>query len=368
MTTIRDLITVLEQWAPPAYQESYDNAGLLTGDLAQAVTGVLVTLDTTEAVVDEAIAAGCNIIVAHHPILFKGLKSLTGKTYVERTLLKAIRANVAIYAAHTNLDHVRTGVNAEIADRLGLVNTQVLAPKMGLVSKLVIYIPTADTPVLLNTLFAAGAGQIGFYDHCSFRIGGTGTFRPLTGANPALGQIGLDETVAEDRLEVVLPTHLVRPVLAAMHRAHPYELPAYDLYALQNENPEVGAGLIGRLSEPMPATAFLAHLQSVMYLPLIRHTALPERLVARVAVCGGAGSFLLPDARRAGADAFVTADYKYHEFFDADGQLMICDIGHYESEVFTKDRIARYLSGKFLNFAVILSKTNTNPIYYFVNE
>jgi dinuclear metal center YbgI/SA1388 family protein len=365
-TILRDLIAVLEAWSPPAYQESYDNAGLLVGDPNQPVTGVLVTLDSTEAVVDEAIAAGCNVIVAHHPILFKGLKSLTGKTYVERTLLKAIRANVAIYAAHTNLDHVRTGVNAEIADRLGLLQTEILAPKAGLLSKLVVYVPVTHTPAVLDALFAAGAGQIGAYDRCSFRVGGSGTFRPLTGARPAIGQVGQDETVTEDRLEVLLPSHLARPMVAALRRAHPYEVPAYDLYTLQNEHADVGAGLVGHLPEPLAETEFLTWLKSAMHLPLIRHTNPTGRLVAQVAVCGGAGSFLLPDARRTGADAFVTADYKYHEFFDADGQLLICDIGHYESEVFTKDRVGRYLSEKFVSFAVILSKINTNPVHYFV--
>ncbi len=365
-TLLSDLIAFLEQWAHPAYQESYDNARLLVGDPAQPITGVLVTLDSTEAVVDEAIALGCNVIVTHHPILFKGLKSLTGQTYVERTLLKAIRANVAIYAIHTNLDHVRTGVNAEIADRLGLLQTRVLAPKTGLLSKLVVYVPVANTAAVLDALFAAGAGQIGAYDHCSFRVGGTATFRPLTGANPVIGQVGVDESVAEHRLEVIFPTHLTRPLVAAMRRTHPYEVPAHDLYPLQNENPDIGAGLVGRLPEPMSAHVFLRWLCSAMQLPLIRHTALTDKPITTIAVCGGAGSFLLADAKRAGADVFVTADYKYHEFFDADGQLLICDIGHYESEVFTKDRIVRYLSGKFLNFAVISSKTNTNPVHYFV--
>jgi dinuclear metal center YbgI/SA1388 family protein len=365
-TPLRTLIAALDAWAAPAFQESYDNAGLLVGSPDQPITGVLVSLDATEAVVDEAVARGCNVIVAHHPIIFKGLKKITGRTYVERTVIKAIKQDVAIFAAHTNLDHVRTGVNAHIAERIGLQNTRVLAPKTGTLSKLVVFVPTTHTQAVLNALHEAGAGQIGNYDRCSFRVGGTGTFRPLSGANPVIGQVNQDELVVEDRVEVIFSTHRERAMLAAMRQAHPYEEVAHDLYALANENPDVGAGMIGTLPEPLAETDFLIHLKQTMQLPLIRHTAWLGRRVARVAVCGGAGSFLLPDALRAGADAFVTADYKYHEFFDADGQTMICDIGHYESEVFTKALIARYLSGKFANFAILLSDTVTNPVNYFI--
>lgn len=368
MTTplIRDLIRYLDAWAPPAYQEAYDNAGLLVGDPNRPVTGVLVSLDATEAIVDEAIAHGCNVIVAHHPIVFKGLKKLNGKNYVERTVIKAIRHDIAIFAAHTNLDNVAGGVNYHIASRLGLQHVQILAPKAQTLSKLVVYVPEANLPNVLTAVYEAGAGHIANYDHCSFRVGGTGTFRPLSGAKPVVGDLLIDETVTEQRLEVILPTYLEGKVVRAMQQAHSYEVPAYDLYALNNTNQTVGSGAIGDLPEAMDEHTWLVHLKSSMKATVIRHTALRNQPVRRVAVCGGAGSFLLSDAVRAGADAFVTADYKYHEFFDADGRTVICDIGHYESEVFTKDLIAQHLREKFTTFAVILAGTNTNPVQYFL--
>lgn len=363
---IRDLAAYLDAFAPPTYQESYDNAGLIVGDPNAAINGVLVSLDTTEAVVEEAIAKGCNVIVAHHPIVFKGLKKLNGKNYVERTVIKALKNDVAIFAAHTNLDNVAGGVNYHIAGRLGLQNVEILAPKAGTLSKLVVYTPEADLDAVLSALYAVGAGQIGQYDHCSFRVGGTGTFRPLDTANPVVGSVGRDETVAELRLEVLLPTYLEGAAVQAMKKAHSYEVPAYDLYALSNTNQTVGSGAVGDLPEPMNERDWLAYLKRHMNATVIRHTPFRNKSVRRVAVCGGAGSFLLSNALRAGADVFVTADYKYHEFFDAEGRLVICDIGHYESEVFTKELIQQHLAQKFTTFAVILSEIDTNPVSYYV--
>lgn len=365
MTTIRTVTACLEAWAPLAYQESYDNAGLIVGDPSTPVTGVLVTLDATEAVIDEAIARGCNLVVAHHPIVFKGLKKFNGRTYVERTVIKAIKNDVAIYASHTNLDNVTGGVNFKIAQKLSLRDTRILSPKAQTLTKLSVYIPVGDTEALLQALYAAGAGQIGNYEHCSFRVEGTGTFKPLDGANPVIGQVGTDEAVREHKVEVIFPSHLEGAIVSAMKKAHPYEEVAHDLYPVLNVNGEVGSGAIGELPEAMSGPDFLAYLKQQMQVTVIRHTALPAKPIRRVAVCGGAGGFLLPNAIRAGADVLVTADYKYHEFFDADQQIMICDIGHYESEVFTKELIQHYLSKHFTNFAVILSETVTNPIQYY---
>ncbi|QDK81339.1 Nif3-like dinuclear metal center hexameric protein [Spirosoma sp. KCTC 42546] len=365
MTTIRHLTSYLESVAPLAYQESYDNSGLIVGDPSTEITGVLVTLDTTEAVVDEAIAKGCNVIVAHHPIVFKGLKKLNGKTYVERTIIKAIKHDVAIYAAHTNLDNVTGGVNFKIAEKLKLQNVRVLAPKIQVLTKLVTFVPVADTQRVLDALYAAGAGQLGDYKNCSFRVGGTGTFQPGEGAQPAIGTVGEYHEEAENRIEVILPTYLQGQLLAGLRQAHPYEEVAYYLTPLDNQNQEVGSGAVGELAEPMDSSLWLSYLKEQMQLNLIRYTPLPDHPIKRVAVCGGVGSFLLPDALRVGADVFVTADYKYHEFFDADGRISICDIGHYESEVFTKELICGHLAKKFTTFAVILSETDTNPVRYF---
>ncbi|MFN8345388.1 MAG: Nif3-like dinuclear metal center hexameric protein [Spirosomataceae bacterium] len=366
MPQIKEITDFLEAIAPLSYQESYDNAGLITGNARTDVTGVLVTLDATEAVIEEALAKGCNLVVAHHPIVFKGLKKLNGRNYVERTVIKAIKNDVAIYATHTNLDHVVGGVNFMIAERLGLQQVRILAPKTGILMKLVSFVPTDVTDDVLNALYEAGVGQIGHYDHCSFRVNGTGTFRPTQKAHPHIGTVNTDETVNENRIEVIFPAHLEHGVMAALRRAHPYEEVAHYLTFLQNQHQEVGAGAIGLLSSPLAPSAFLELLKHRMHTAVIRHTALIKESIQKVAVCGGAGSFLIHDALRAEADVFVTADYKYHEFFDADGQLIICDIGHYESEVFTKELLQRYLSKKFPNFATILSETITNPVNYYV--
>lgn len=366
MPTIRDLTHFMEQWAPLAYQESYDNSGLLVGDPSIEITGVLVTLDATEAVIDEAIAKGCNVIVAHHPIIFKGLKKLTGKNYVERTVIKAIKNDVALYAVHTNLDNVTGGVNFKIAQQLGLQNVQILASKAQTLTKLITFVPMADTQRVLDALHAAGAGQIGNYSHASFRVEGTGAYQAGAGANPAMGQIGEYHQEPEHRIEVILPTHRQERVLAALRQAHPYEEVAYDLILLDNQHGDVGAGAIGNLPEAITEIEFLTRLKTQMNVTLIRHTPFLNRPIRRVAVCGGVGSFLLDDAIRAGADVFVTADYKYHEFFDAEDRIVIADINHYESEQFTKQLIQERLSENFSTFAIILSETATNPVQYFL--
>ena len=365
MSKIVEVIAQLDQLAPPAYQESYDNSGLLVGDFNAKVSGILVCLDCTEAVVEEAIARQCNLIVAHHPIIFKGLKKLNGKNYVERTILKAIKNDVAIFAIHTNLDHVLGGVNSKIAEKLELQDVKILAPKSDTLLKLTVFVPLANAPFVLNALYAAGAGQIGNYSECSFSTTGTGTFKPNEVANPVLGQRGVLETVAENRIEVIFPSYLQHKIEAAMHAAHPYEEVAYYVSNLLNTNQNVGAGAIGNLEKPLSATEFLGFLKQKMNLKVVRHTNLTDNVIQKVAVCGGAGGFLLKDAISQKADAFVTADYKYHEFFDADNRLVLCDIGHYESEVYTKELLQDYLSDKFPNFATILCQTNTNPVNYY---
>ena len=364
MPQIQDITRYLETLAPRAYQESYDNTGLITGNPTQEVTGVLVSLDAIESVVDEAIERNCNLAVSHHPIVFRGLKSLTGKNYVERTVIKAIKHDIALYAIHTNLDSVYHGVNHKIADKIGLKNLHILAPKSQTLNKLTTFVPQEAAEAVLNALSEAGAGHIGHYKNCSFQVTGTGTFQPDEAAHPHIGEPGKLEHVTEQRIEVIFPAYQATQVLAALRAAHPYEEVAYYLHRLENENQEVGSGMIGELAQPIAGADFLALLKENMELQVIRHTALLPKKIQRVAVCGGAGSFLLPHALRQQADAFVTADFKYHEFFDADGQLVIADIGHYESEVFTKELIRDFLLKKFVNFAVHLAKTNTNPLFY----
>ncbi|MBC7920221.1 MAG: Nif3-like dinuclear metal center hexameric protein [Ferruginibacter sp.] len=364
MTSIRHLTDSLEQLAPPAYQEGYDNAGLLVGDSAAEAKGVLVSLDVTEAVVEEAVAKGCNLVVAHHPLIFRPLKKLTGATYVERTVVEAIRSGVAVYAAHTNLDHVAEGVNRRLSAVLGLEGVRILAPRKQTLRKLVSFVPVADTQRVLDALYEAGAGQVGHYRNCSFRSEGTGTFQPDQHANPYVGRAGVPEEVRENRIELLFPAHLENNVVRALRQSHPYEEVAYYLTALENDNQEVGAGMVGQLPEAMDERAFLLHLKAKLQLSCVRHTALLGRPVRTVAVGGGAGAFLLPDALRQGADALVTADLKYHDFFAAERAILVADVGHYESEVFTKNLLAEYLSEKFPNIAVVLSTTITNPVNY----
>lgn len=366
MTKIKEVIEYLEALAPTAYQENYDNARLITGNIDIEVSGVLITLDCIEAVVDEAIDKDCNFIIAHHPIVFVGLKSLTGKNYVERTVIKALKNDIAIYSVHTNLDNIHTGVNKKIADKIGLQNTTVLSPKTNTLQKLVTFVPKNDKQKVLEALYQAGAGDIGNYSNCSFSVTGTGTFKPNDAANPHIGSKNKPESVEEVRIELIYPAHLNHKVLSALNKNHPYEEVAYYVSALKNTNQEVGSGMIGELTTPMEPLGFFEHLKYRMNVSVIRHTSTTGfNTIKKVAVCGGAGSFLLDKAKALHADVFVSADFKYHEFFDADGDILIADIGHYESEAFTKELIHGYLSKKFTNFALNLSEITTNPIRYF---
>lgn len=363
---IAHLIQTLEHIAPPAYQESYDNAGLLTGSPQWECTGVLCTLDATEAVVLEAKARGCNLVVAHHPIVFRGLKKITGRDYVEKTIIAAIKHDIAIYAIHTNLDNVAHGVNARMADRLGLVNRAVLVPKSGLLMKLYTFVPVAQAEQVKNALFEAGAGHIGRYSECSFAVEGSGTFKAGEGTRPFVGEQGQRHTEKELKLEVIFPAQLQNRLVAALKQAHPYEEVAYDIISLSNDFEQVGSGLTGELPEPASEQQFLALLQSAFGLSVIRHTPLLGKTVKKIALCGGAGSFLTPAALAAGADVYVTADVKYHEFFDANDRLVIADIGHWESEQFTVDLLFDILLTKFPTFAVLKSEIATNPVRYFM--
>lgn len=365
MYTIKEVTQYIETIAPLALQESYDNAGLLVGDANKIVNKILITLDMTEAVIDEAKAAGCNLIVAHHPIIFKGLKKLTGSNYVERTVIKAIKEDIALYACHTNLDNVKHGVNTKIAEKLALHNLNILAPKQQQLAKLSVFVPVAEAENLKKSLFEAGAGQIGAYKNCAFESIGLGSFTPGEEAKPSIGENGKAETVEEKKVEVILPIHLKRQVLSAMHRAHPYEEVAYYLHQLENNYSEIGAGIIGELNSVMEEEEFLDYLKEKMQLQVLKHTPLRGKKVRRVAVCGGSGAFLIKNAIAANADFYVSADIKYHEYFDADGQLVIADIGHYESEIFTNELFYAILKEKFANIALHLGQTVTNPIKYY---
>ncbi len=363
---ISQIISVLEKKAPLAYQESYDNAGLIVGNKNMDCSGILCTLDVTSEIIQEAIQQNCNLIVAHHPIIFKGLSKINGVNEVERIVIDAIKNDIAIYAIHTNLDNVSGGVNSTIAEQLGLVNTRILAPKKNGLVKLVSFVPLDFAEKVKNALFEAGAGNIGEYSETSFSSEGIGSFKGSPNANPVIGQKGIRELVKEIRIEVILPTYLQSSVLFALKEAHPYEEVAYDFFPLNNENQLVGSGMIGDLPSAIASTEFLELLKAKFNLSVIKHSPIIAKKVQKIAFCGGSGSFLIPLAKAAKADFFVSADIKYHDFFEADKQMVIADIGHWESEQYTVDLVFAELTTKFPNFAVLKTANITNPVRYFL--
>jgi len=361
---VKEILTVLRDWAPESFQESYDNSGLIVGNPDSEVNKALVSLDCTEAVVDEALATGCSLIISHHPIVFSGLKRFNGSNYIERVVEKAIKNDICLYAIHTNLDNVNNGVNAKIMELIGVKNPRVLAPKKNMIKKLEFFSPKDATETVFDALCAAGAGEIGNYSGCSFRLDGEGTFRPEKGSNPVIGEQGVLTRQQEDRVEMVFPAHRQNAVLKALFDAHPYEEVAYQVLSLENIWQEVGSGMVGNLEQPEPVMDFLKRIKEVFGTGCVKYTQPHVKMVERVAVCGGSGSFLLGNAMGAKADVFITADYKYHQFFDAEKRIVIADIGHYESEKFTMQLISDYLSEKIPNFATCLTKSNTNPVHY----
>jgi len=362
--TVNEIAKVLEELAPLAHAEDFDNVGLLVGDPHMKVKGVLVTLDTLENVVDEAIQKKCNLIVSFHPIIFKGLKRLTGSNYVERVVQKAIVNNIAIYSMHTALDNSKMGVNAKICEVLGLKNPEILIPRAKSIKKLITYAPTADAESIKLALFQAGAGEIGKYSNCSYSLEGIGSFKAGDNANPTVGTIGEVHFEKEAQINVIYSFEKEKAILSALFDAHPYEEVAYEILTLENPNQDLGMGMIGNLDVEMDEKEFLLLVKQRMNASVVRHSQLLDKKVKRVAVLGGSGAFAIGAAKSAGADIYVSADFKYHDFYQAENQLVIADIGHFETEQFTKDLLVDYLTKKIPNFAVSLSESITNPIKY----
>ena len=363
---IKEITDLLESLAPPSLQENYDNAGLITGQSSWQCSGIICTLDATEEVVLEAVEKKCNLIVAHHPIIFSGLKKINGKNYVEKAIITAIKNDIAVYAIHTNLDNIIYGVNKKMAEVLGLINCRVLAPKENQLMKLCTFVPADHADKLRDAVFAAGAGNIGNYSECSFNASGEGTYKAGEGTNPFLGERGKRHTENEIKIEVMFPSWLQPDILKAMFAAHPYEEVAYDLIGLLNNFSQTGSGLIGELENEMSETDFLHHIKKSFNLSVIRHTPLIGKSVKSIALCGGAGSFLINKALAADADFYISADIKYHEFFDANGHMVIADIGHWESEQFTIDLLYELLKVKYPTFALHKTEIKTNPVSYFI--
>ncbi|MDR2692499.1 MAG: Nif3-like dinuclear metal center hexameric protein [Dysgonamonadaceae bacterium] len=361
---ISQIIAELEDYAPLSLQENFDNSGLQTGDVSVEVRGVLLCLDVTENVIDEAIKTDCNLVISHHPLLFKPLKKLTGTTYVERCVIKACKNDIVIYASHTNMDNAFGGVNYHLAGKIGLQSVQALSPKKDCLLKLITFVPKTQAETVRNALFDAGAGQIGNYDSCSFNASGSGTFRAGRNAHPHAGRIGEFHTEPEIRIETIVPVYKKSAILRALLSVHPYEEPVYDFYSLENEWVQVGSGIVGELPTPESEESFLQKLKTGFSLKILKHSPFTGKQIRKVALCGGSGAFLIPDAIACGADIFITGEAKYNDYYDVDNRILLAVIGHYESEVATKEIFYDIITKKITNFALHFSTVNTNPVIF----
>ncbi len=362
---LKDLCSYLDSVVPLSFQESYDNSGLQVGLADREISSALITLDVTEEVIDEAISHKCNVLVSHHPLIFNGIKSLTGKTFTERILYKAVKHDIAIYSAHTNLDVLSNGVSRKMAEKLGLEKITVLSPSNSMLLKLITYIPESHLDKVRNALFEAGAGVIGNYDQCGFAVSGTGSFRGNENTNPFLGEKGKIHFEKEIRFETILFSHLKDKVIRALLEVHPYEEVAFDLYVLENKNVEIGLGCVGNFPHPMSEDDLLKRVSLVFNAKGVRYSTLTGKPMRKIALCGGSGASLLNLAISSGADAFLTADIKYHDFFKTENKILLVDTGHFESEKFSGEILKDLIIKKFPKFAVRFSETNTNPINYF---
>lgn len=361
---ISDITSAIEEYAPLSLQESYDNSGMQVGDKRWEATGALLCVDVTEDVVEEAIENGINLIISHHPLLFKGIKSITGSNYIERCIIKAISNDIAIYSAHTNMDNADKGVSYRMAEKLGLDNIVPLVPVSGIMMKITVFVPESHADAVRTALFAAGAGMIGNYDSCSYNMAGYGTFRAKEGANPYCGTIGELHCEDETRIEAVFPSYKKQEVVTQMQKAHPYEEPAYDIIKLENPLKGTGSGAIGELMYPMDEVDFLERIKSVFHCGALKHSALTRKKVRKVAMCGGSGAFLIGEAMKAEADVYITAEIGYHDYYRAEGDILLVDAGHYETEQYTKDIFCDIITKKFPNFAIHYSKVGMNPVNY----
>ena len=330
---IQDLIGLIHTDYPPSLAEDWDNVGLQVGDPAAPLERVLIALDVTAATLAEAEALAVQAIVTHHPLIFRPLKSITSLDPNSRLLMRAIAANIAVIAAHTNLDCGADGLNDWLAVKLGIKEALPLRGGTLPLYKLVVYVPAGHERAVESALFAAGAGTIGAYDHCSFTSAGTGRFRSGATSVPFIGSPGQESTPPEIRIETIVSAERVSKVIDKLRKAHPYEEPAYDLLLLQNRRDDLGLGRIGRLPQPLPLQDYARQISAALGTNLLRLVGDPQRLVSKVACCGGSGASLLFDAQRQGADLLVTGDIKYHDARNAlDLGLTLVDAGHFATE------------------------------------
>jgi dinuclear metal center YbgI/SA1388 family protein len=362
---LKDLLFEINKSIPFAIQEEYDNSGLLIGNPDTDISKGIICLDITEDVLDEAISEKCDVIISHHPLIFKGLKKITGVNYTERIIVKAIKNDIAIIAVHTNVDNYFSGVNFKLAQKIGLKDMQILLPKNGILKKLIVFCPASHADIVRNAIFDAGAGRIGNYDSCSFNIEGKGSFRPMDGTNPFVGEIEKLHIENEVRIETIIPSYLQNIIINKMIEAHPYEEVAFDIIPINNEHSMVGAGMIGNLENKLSEHDFMDLIKTNLNVPMLKHSRFLNRMISKVAICGGSGSFLLENAINKNADAFITADIKYNLFFEAENNLMLIDAGHFETEQFTSEVLFDIISKKFTNFALQISKKQYNSVHYY---
>lgn len=362
---IKEVTDFLETIAPLSYQESYDNSGLIIGNYKNEIKGILISFDCTEDIIKEAISKNCNLIISHHPLIFSGIKKINGNSFIDKIIISAIKNDISIYAIHTNIDNIITGVNKILCDKLNLINHKIMIPQTGLLRKLITFCPDDYAEKVRQQLFEAGAGHIGNYNSCSYNTVGYGTFKALDGANPFVGEKNNIHKENETKIEVIYSKNIESRILNSLFKSHPYEEVAYDIIQLENEFKNVGSGMIAELNEPINELEFLTIVKQTLNIKCIKHSELLGKKIKKVALCAGSGSFLIKEAKKSGADIFLTADIKYHQFFEAENMIIIADIGHYESEQFIKELLFDILSKKFANFAILISENNTNPIMYF---
>jgi dinuclear metal center YbgI/SA1388 family protein len=365
MVTLKDVMAVIERWAPPRLAENGDNSGLQLGDPATLVKRILVTLDVNQEVVKEAAAHKAELIVSHHPLFWQPLKSIDYHTPIGKLVNLLVQNQVMVYCAHTNLDSTEGGVNSCLAAALGLKVTGIL--KTGFqerLLKLVVFVPQAQLEAVREAICQAGAGIIGNYSHCTFQVSGEGSFRPLAGTHPYTGEVGKLNKVAEARLEVCVPENKLREVMTAMLAAHPYEEVAYDLYALNNNGPGFGLGRLGLLPHPLSLGELVLQVREALEVPFLKVVGQEERLVQKVAVCGGAGAGFI--RRAAGrVDVFITGDVGYHQAQEAQALgLALIDAGHYGTERVIVPVLARYLQAELPEVEINLSQVKTDPWHY----
>lgn len=355
-----DIIKHIEDFAPLALQESWDNSGLILGDKNQEVNSIMVCLDVSETVLNEAIEKGCNLILSHHPIIFKGIKKLTESNSDQRLLRKAIKNDIAIYAAHTSLDNAKEGINNFLAKKLGLKNISILAPKEDCLFKIVTYVPNAYADIVREAMFQAGAGSIGDYNACSYNLEGTGTFVAQEGTNPFVGKIGEMHLENEIRIETIVPSHLLSNVIRSLCTSHPYEEPAYDVFQTHIQWKQAGLGVVGELENGIEEEEFFQLLKTTLHLSTFRRSPRLGKKVKKIAICSGSGADFITKAKAANADAYLSGDISYHRFFEHDDKMLIIDIGHSETELPTKELFCNEL-GKRINGIQVIASANEVP-------